>query len=116
MGAGLVSQHCAPCDGGTARLDSETIEALRQEIPQWSVVAEATLARAYRFHDFAETLAFVNAIGAIAEAEGHHPDFRVHGWNHLDIEVTTHAIGGLSRNDFILAAKFDALPRASQGG
>ena len=65
----------------------------------------------YRFKDFVESMRFVNALAALAEAEGHHPDFTVH-WNTVDVTLWTHAIGGLSENDFIVAAKLDALPES----
>ncbi len=70
------------------------------------------LHRHLRFRDFAEAMRFVNAMAAVAEAEGHHPDFSVH-YASVDVTLWTHAIGGLSENDFIVAAKLDALPEAS---
>jgi 4a-hydroxytetrahydrobiopterin dehydratase len=73
------------------------------------------LHRHFQFKDFAAALRFVNAMAALAESEGHHPDFTVHGWNHLEVTLSTHAIGGLSENDFILAGKVDALPREAAG-
>jgi len=67
----------------------------------------------FRFADFKKAMRFVNAMADLAEEEGHHPDFLVHGWNTVDVTLWTHAIGGLSDNDFILAAKIDALPEAA---
>lgn len=72
---------------------------------------EERLHRHFRFRDFASAMRFVNAIARLAEAEGHHPDFSVHDWNLVDVNLWTHAIGGLSENDFIVAGKIDALPR-----
>ena len=66
----------------------------------------------FRFADFREAMKFVDALAVVAEGEGHHPDFRVH-YNTVDVELWTHAIGGLSDNDFIVAAKLDALPEAA---
>jgi 4a-hydroxytetrahydrobiopterin dehydratase len=63
----------------------------------------------WRFKDFAQAMRFVNAMAAVAESEGHHPDFTVHSWNCVDVTLWTHAIGGLSENDFIVAAKLDGL-------
>jgi len=83
---------------------------LKELNSEWMLVDGAhLLAREFKFKDFAQTLAFVNKIGVIAEEEGHHPDMTV-GYGNLGIEIMTHAIGGLSENDFIVAAKIDQLP------
>jgi len=82
---------------------------LLEEIPSWTLSADVKkLSKSYRFKDFAEALAFTNKVGEIAETEGHHPDI-VLSWGKVDITLTTHAIGGLSVNDFILAAKVEKL-------
>jgi 4a-hydroxytetrahydrobiopterin dehydratase len=84
--------------------------ALRPQVPDWEVSPDALLlSREYQCRDFAEALAFLEQVGALSEAEGHHPDLHLTAYRHLRIELSTHAIGGLSQNDFILAAKIDRL-------
>lgn len=77
--------------------------------PEWEVVEEKKLIRTFTFKDFKQALAFVNKVGAIAEEEGHHPNIFLFGWNKVKITLTTHVIGGLSVNDFILASKINVL-------
>lgn len=79
-----------------------------EEVKDWKVEEEKKLRREFKFKDFKEALAFVNKIGAIAEEEGHHPDIEL-GWGKVEVELSTHAIGGLSVNDFIMAAKIDKI-------
>jgi 4a-hydroxytetrahydrobiopterin dehydratase len=78
--------------------------------PAWSVVANKEITRTFELPDFKAAIALVNQIAELAESEGHHPDLNLHSWNKLTVTLSTHAIGGLSQNDFILAAKIDALP------
>ena len=105
----LHQQKCHPCEGGVAPLTKEAVEARMGEIPGWVLDdAGTSIAREYTFRDFAEALAFINRVGAIAEAEGHHPDLHLTGYKHVRVELSTHAIGGLSDNDLIVAAKIDA--------
>jgi 4a-hydroxytetrahydrobiopterin dehydratase len=78
-------------------------------VPQWTAVEGRRIERPFEFRDFAQALRFINAIGAIAEEEGHHPDMLVHGWNKVRVTLWTHAIEGLSINDFILASKIDRI-------
>ncbi len=107
----LSQKHCVPCEGGTTPLDKQKIEMYLPVVPDWRVSSdEKSILRSFRFKDFKTTLKFVNLVGEIAETEGHHPDLNLHDWNKLDITLSTHAIGGLSENDFILAAKINALP------
>ena len=82
---------------------------LRSELKEWSVLEEKVLEKWFKFRNFKEALAFINKMGALAEEEGHHPDFSLFNWNKVKINLTTHAIGGLSENDFIMASKIDAL-------
>lgn len=105
----LRHRKCVPCEGGVPKLDPEQVSALLRSVDGWNVVGER-LNRHFRFRDFKAAMAFANAIAALAEQEGHHPDFTVRDWNCVDVSIWTHAIGGLSENDFILAAKIDALP------
>jgi 4a-hydroxytetrahydrobiopterin dehydratase len=103
----LSSQHCVPCHGGVPPLGSDEIASLLRQLTGWEVVAEHHLAKEYKFANFAEALAFINRIGQVAEAEGHHPDIAF-GWGYARLEIYTHAIGGLTESDFILAARIDA--------
>ncbi|MGE3269375.1 MAG: 4a-hydroxytetrahydrobiopterin dehydratase [Chloroflexota bacterium] len=104
----LTSRHCVPCEGGVPALTAGEITPLLAQLEGWAVVDGQKLRKTYRFPDFAQALAFVNRAGGVAEAEGHHPDLLL-TWGKVSAEVWTHAIGGLSENDFILAAKLDAL-------
>jgi 4a-hydroxytetrahydrobiopterin dehydratase len=104
----LSSKRCVPCDGGIPKL---TLEEQQRLLPQlqggWSA-QEDRLRKRYEFESFMEAMGFLNRVAKLAEDEGHHPDFCVH-YNRVDITLWTHAIHGLSENDFILAAKLDAL-------
>jgi 4a-hydroxytetrahydrobiopterin dehydratase len=102
----LTQKKCVPCEGGVPRLEPDQVKALLESVDGWAVVGEKIL-KHHRFRDFKEAMRFVNAIADVAEAEGHHPDFTVRDWNCVDVSIWTHAIGGLSENDFILAAKID---------
>lgn len=103
----LHTQKCVPCEGGMMPLTIQEAEILMKQLDGWTLSPDVRkLSKSYKFKDFAEALAFTNKIGAIAEAEGHHPDIGLH-WGKVDISLTTHAIGGLSPNDFILASKID---------
>ena len=105
----LRKGHCVPCEGGTAQLQSAQIKEYLQALSGWRVEGEKQLVKEYQGKNFGEALAFVNAIGRIAETEGHHPDINLHSWNKVTLTLATHAIGGLSINDFILAAKIDEI-------
>jgi 4a-hydroxytetrahydrobiopterin dehydratase len=109
----LAKKSCVPCHGGVAALTPAEIHVLARSVPTWIAHAIPTgrapfVEKSYAFPDFAQALAFVNQVGALAEAEGHHPDLHL-AWGKVRIEIWTHAIGGLSESDFILAAKIDAL-------
>ena len=103
----LRKRHCTPCEGGVSPLDPGQIEAMRLAIPEW-VVAGNRITRSFRFKDFSATMAFVNAVAWVAHREDHHPDLEV-GYSTVRVTYWTHAIGGLSENDFICAARIDAL-------
>ena len=103
----LTSQKCVPCEGGVKPMTPEEFTPHLAQIQNWSVVDNKQIQKDFKFKDFKEALAFVNKVGGIAEVEGHHPDISIHGWNKVKIELSTHSIGGLSLNDFILAAKID---------
>lgn len=107
MDGKLTEQRCVPCEGGMMPLTIEEAEILQKQLDGWTLSPDVRkLTKSYKFKDFAEALAFTNKVGAIAENEGHHPDIGLH-WGKVDVSLTTHAIGGLSPNDFILAAKID---------
>ncbi len=103
----LTQKRCVPCEGGVPPLAAAAVAALRSQVPAWTV-RDAKLHRTLQFPDFVAAMRFVNAMADVAEAEGHHPDFLVH-YNTVDVTIWTHAVGGLTENDFILAAKIDAL-------
>ncbi len=107
-----AKRKCVPCEGGVPRKTSaEAAEALRS-LRGWEARdGETRIHKQFKFADFVEAMRFVNALAAVAEAEGHHPDFTVH-WNTVDVTLWTHSIGGLSDNDFIVAAKLDTLPES----
>lgn len=97
----------APIDPAAPRLDEAEAEALRAEVPDWTVEG-GRLARTWRFADFARGLDFVNRVGTLAEHANHHPDVHL-AWGRVRVEIWTHAAGGLTRNDFALAARIDRL-------
>ena len=108
--ASLAAKHCVPCEGGTKPMSRPEAEAYLTSAAGWKLVEGEPLkiARSVKCKDFAEAMRFVNKLAAIAEAEGHHPDFCV-SWNRVKLELFTHSIGGLSENDFIMAAKVNEL-------
>lgn len=103
----LQNQHCQPCAAGTPALAGAELGRYQTQLPLWKVIQGHHLQREFRFPDFAAALAFVNRIGAIAEREQHHPDV-CFGWGRVEVTTYTHSVGGLSPNDFVLAAKIDA--------
>ena len=103
----LAEQTCVPCRGGVPPMEADEAERLLARLDGgWDVVETHHLERSYEFPDFAEALAFVNAIGEIAEEQGHHPDIHL-SWGRVGVEIWTHKIDGLTESDFVLAAKFD---------
>lgn len=102
----LSESRCEPCEGNVPKLGEREAAELLAEVPGWRT-DDGKLVRRYAMRDFATVMAFVNRIAAIAEAENHHPDFRVFGWNKVEVTIFTHAVGGLTKNDFVLAAKID---------
>lgn len=105
----LATQHCRPVARGTPALDQAAIAELLPQLPQWALAdAPAALRREFRFRDFYATMAFVNAVAWVAHQQDHHPDLQV-GYNRCLVAWSTHAVGGLSLNDFICAARIDML-------
>jgi len=103
-----ASKTCVPCRGGVPPLAGEELAKLAREVPQWKIVDGHHITRSFAFPDFAQALAFVNKVGAIAEEQGHHPDIFL-TWGKADVTTWTHKINGLTESDFILAAKIDRL-------
>ncbi len=103
----LAQKACVPCRGDVPPLGPEKVEALLGELDDWTVEQEYHLTKTFKFRDFAEALAFVNRVGAIAEQENHHPDLYL-AWGKVRVEIWTHKIKGLTESDFIFAAKCDA--------
>src|SRR5262245_45133324 len=103
----LTEKKCVPCEGGVPALKKEKIEQLIKQIPLWQVGNDAKeIKREFSFKNFYHTMAFVNAIAYIANRENHHPDLEV-GYNYCRVRYSTHAVSGLTENDFICAAKID---------
>jgi len=104
----LAKKKCVPCEGGVKPLTPDEYGAhLRNELSGWIDVDAVKIEKEYKFKNFQEALNFVSKVGKIAEEEGHHPDIYLHNWNKVRLTLSTHAIGGLLENDFILASKFD---------
>lgn len=108
MTSSLASRQCVPCRGGVPSLRGDEIKEFLDELDGWSVIDEHHLRKDFKFKDFREPLEFVNRVGELAEAEGHHPDISF-GWGYAEIEIWTHKIDGLTESDFILAAKIDSM-------
>jgi 4a-hydroxytetrahydrobiopterin dehydratase len=105
----MRKQNCKPLKGKEHALDAGESHRLLAELPGWKFGdGEADIGKAFKFPDFAQALAFVNAVGWIAERENHHPDIEL-GWGKCSVRFSTHDVGGLSMNDFISAAKVEAL-------
>lgn len=104
---GLTGRRCVPCGPGTPKLDRARAESLLGELDGWRI-EEEKLVKRFSFKDFRLAMQFLNRVADVAEQEAHHPDFSVH-YNRVDFAISTHEVHGLSENDFILAAKIDAL-------
>ncbi|MEW6721833.1 MAG: 4a-hydroxytetrahydrobiopterin dehydratase [Candidatus Micrarchaeota archaeon] len=106
----LIRMKCVPCEGGVEPLKPRKAKEYLHEVDiGWRMLKGKRISRQFRFRDFVRAMRFVNEVAAIAEREGHHPDMHIERWNHVRVEIYTHAIGGLHENDFILAAKIDRL-------
>jgi len=107
MTSSLKDKRCAECKPGTPALNQQQIGLLIAEISGWKQ-QDGQIAKTYHFKDYHHTMAFVNAVAWVAHREDHHPDMEV-GYNRCTVRYSTHSVGGLSENDFICAAKIDAL-------
>ena len=109
----LTNRHCLPCEGGIPPLPAEQVRAYLAAVPHWQLTADGKrIRREWRVQDFTTALDFFQHVGQVAEQEDHHPDLHLSGYRNVAIEIWTHAVGGLTENDFILAAKIDQLPVA----
>jgi len=107
----LTKKKCVSCEVGASALTSDQIRTLLSALPQWTLCSDnKRIRREWRVRDFTTALDFFSRIAQIAESEDHHPDLHLVGYRNVSIEIWTHAVGGLTENDFILAAKIDELP------
>ncbi len=105
----LTQKKCVACEGGVEPFTKEQAAEYLKETPGWRILPDGLkIEREFKFKNFKESMAFVNKVADLAESEGHHPDIHIL-YNHVHLELSTHAIGGLSENDFILAAKINRL-------
>ncbi|HLD71755.1 MAG TPA: 4a-hydroxytetrahydrobiopterin dehydratase [Candidatus Peribacteraceae bacterium] len=109
MSTNLLKKKCVPCEGGAQPLSPEDVKKYISEVSEWHADPEVkSIGRQFKFGTFMDAIAFINAVAALAEEENHHPNIHAY-YNKVTLNLSTHAIGGLSENDFILAAKIDAL-------
>lgn len=105
----LAQKKCVACEGGTKPLTRDEAEILLKQLKGWTLSGDARwISKEFKFKDFAEAMKFTNAVAEIAEGDAHHPDLQI-SWGKVTIELTTHAIKGLSENDFIIGAKVDKI-------
>ena len=110
----LLKKKCQPCEGGIMPFDISEIHKYQKKVDGWEILEEKKiffLHKNFNFKNFKESQIFINKVGEISEKEGHHPDISF-GWGYAKVKITTHAIEGLSENDFILAAKIDQITNA----
>jgi 4a-hydroxytetrahydrobiopterin dehydratase len=107
----LTRKHCVPCEGGVPALSPDQVRRMLAALPGWRLTEDQKrIRKEWRVKDFGAGLDFFNRVGRVAEEEDHHPDLHLVGYRNVAVEIWTHAINGLSENDFILAAKIDTLP------
>jgi len=105
----LTAKRCVPCEGGVAPMGAGEANSMLDQLDDWELdEAGKEISRSFEFKNYYEAMAFVNALAWIAHEQDHHPDLQV-GYNRVQVRFSTHSIGGLSENDFICAAKIDAL-------
>ncbi len=106
----LTNKHCVPCEGNIPALKREEIEMYLSQLGNdWKSIADMKIEKTFPFINFKAAIAFINEIADIAEYENHHPDINLHNFNKVTISLSTHAVKGLSENDFILASKIDTI-------
>lgn len=112
----LTRKTCAPCEGGIPPLSEKEAKDLVAEVEGWTLSPDGKLIRReWTSKNFMAAIEFFNKVAALAEVDGHHPDLHLTGYRNIAVELTTHAIGGLSENDFILAAKINQIPISVKG-
>lgn len=105
----LSEKKCVPCEGGVPAFTKSEIKRYQSRLRKgWKIINDKKLLKEFKFKNFVETMGFVNQVALIAQAEDHHPDMQV-SYSKVIVELWTHAVGGLSENDFILAAKIDMI-------
>jgi 4a-hydroxytetrahydrobiopterin dehydratase len=104
--------RCKPCEGGTKKMQMSAARRYMPMVSGWKLGRDV-ITRELKFKDFKKTVRFTNRVAALAEREGHHPDILIYSWNRMRLSLSTHAIGGLSQNDFILAAKINKMLKGS---
>ena len=108
----LENKKCLPCEGGVIPFDISEIHKYQKKVDGWDITEDENkifyLHKKFKFENFIKSQNFINEVGKISEEENHHPDI-LFGWGYAEIKITTHAINGLSENDFILAAKIDKI-------
>jgi 4a-hydroxytetrahydrobiopterin dehydratase len=113
----LKAQKCAPCEGGQHPLSASEASTLLKQLTGWEFTSDQKgITKTLRMKDFSAAIDYMHSIADVANREDHHPDLHLTGYRNLRIELSTHSIGGLSQNDFILAAKIDDLPRELKTG
>jgi 4a-hydroxytetrahydrobiopterin dehydratase len=109
--AELTRKHCQTCESGVPSLNAEQVRDHLAAVPKWWLTADGKrIRREWRIKDFSTALDFFQRVGQLAESEDHHPDLHLTGYREVAIELSTHAVGGLTENDFIVAAKIEQLP------
>ncbi len=109
MSSSLTQKHCVPCEGGVDPLRPDQYQMYLDAVPQWKVLNNTLLQCEFVLKDFTSAVEFVNKLAKLAESEGHHPDILIHDYKKVTITLSTHAIGGLSENDFIMAARINEI-------
>ena len=108
----LLNKKCVPCEGGVLPFDISEIHKYQKKVDGWDIIKDKNkiffLNKKFNFKNFLESQKFINKVSKISEQEGHHPEIKF-GWGYAEIKITTHAINGLSKNDFILAAKINQI-------
>ncbi|MDQ3008041.1 MAG: 4a-hydroxytetrahydrobiopterin dehydratase [bacterium] len=105
----LSTHQCVPCEGGVEPLTREEFSIYLEQLPEWKVIEDKVIEREFTLKNFAAAITFINKVAEIAESEGHHPDLQLHSYKKVKVILSTHAINGLSVNDFVMAVKIDAL-------